>query len=168
MDREPNRLASSNWDTTKSLSDLAKAILASKSKLLDWINSSVVLVLPESYSRLIPSLAISAAFSWALVASNTLLEDWNFDQALEISVFILFLVSWRINWYLCLLKEDFLIEEIFSPPLIIGQVIVALTVSWSVSSIVELKSLFSDLEKFIDAEGESLAFSIFNSLADIS
>ena len=67
-----------------------------------------------------------------------------------------------------MLKEDFLIEEIFSPPLIIGQVIVALTVSWSVSSIVELKSLFSDLEKFIDAEGESLAFSIFNSLADIS
>ena len=40
----------------------------------------------------------------------------------------------------------FLIEEIFSPPLIIGQVIVALTVSSSNSSIVELKSLFSDLE----------------------
>ena len=63
MDKEPSCLASSNWDTTKSLSDLAKAILASKSKLLDWINSRVVLVLPESYSKLMPSLAISAAFN---------------------------------------------------------------------------------------------------------
>jgi hypothetical protein len=56
----------------------------------------------------------------------------------------------------------------FSPPLIIGQVIVALTVSWSVSSILELKSLFSDLEKLIEAEGENLAFSIFSSLIAIS
>jgi hypothetical protein len=34
-DNDPSCLASSNWDTIKSLSDLAKAILASKSKLLD-------------------------------------------------------------------------------------------------------------------------------------
>ena len=47
---------------------------------------------------------------------------------------------------LCLLKDDFLIEEIFSPPLIIGHVTVALTVSLFNSSIVELKSLFSVFE----------------------
>ena len=41
--------------------------------------------------------------------------------------------------------------------------IVALTVSWSVSSTVELKSLFSDFDKFNDADGDSLALSIFNS-----
>ena len=63
-----------------------------------------------------------------------------------------------------MLKVDFLIEDIFSPPLIKGQVIVAFTVSSSFSSIVELKSLFSDFETFIEAEGESLAFSIFNFL----
>jgi hypothetical protein len=44
------------------------------------------------------------------------------------------------------LKDDFFIDDMFSPPLIIGQVTVALTVSLSVLSIVELKSLFSDLE----------------------
>jgi len=168
MDSEPSCLDSSNWDTIKSLSDLAKAILASKSRLLDWINSSVVLVLPESYSKVIPSFAISAAFNCALVASSTLLEDWYFDQALEISVLILFFVSCNINWYLCLLYEDFFIEEIFSPPLIIGHVIVALTVSWSVLSIVELKSSFSDFEKFNDADGENLDLSIFKSLTAIS
>ena len=59
-------------------------------------------------------------------------------------------------------------EEIFSPPFIKGQVIVAFTVSSSFSSIVELKSLFSDFETFIEAEGESLAFYIFNFLSDIS
>ena len=142
MDSEPSCFESSNWDTIKSLSDLAKAILASKSKLLDWINSSVVLVLLESYSKVIPSFAISAAFNCALVASSTLLEDWYFDQALEISVLILFLVSCNINWYLCLLYEDFFIEEIFSPPWIIGHVMVALTVSGSILSIVERKSSF--------------------------
>ena len=103
IDKDPKCLASSEWDTSKSLSDLANAILASKSKLLDWINSSVVLVLPESYSKVIPSLAISAALSWAFVASRLLLEDWYFDHASEISVFILFFVSWSISWYRCLL-----------------------------------------------------------------
>ena len=59
-------------------------------------------------------------------------------------------------------------EEIFSPPLIIGQDIVALTVSSSFSSIDELKSLLSDLETLIDAEGDNLALSTFNSLIAIS
>ena len=138
MDKIPIFFANSNWDTMKSLSDFAKAILASNRRLLDCINSKVVLVLLESYSKVIPSFAISAAFNWALVASNTLLDDWYLDHELEISEVILFLVSWSINWYRCLLYVDFLIEEIFSPPLIIGQVIVALTVSSSISSIVEL------------------------------
>ena len=146
MDNVPICLASSNWDTMKSLSDFEKAILAFNNKLLDWISSRVVLVFPESYSKVIPSLAISAALSWDFVASSTLLEDWYFDQALDISVLILFFVSLSINWFLCLLNEDFLIEEIFSPPLMIGHVMVAFTVSSSISSIVELKSLFSDFE----------------------
>ena len=75
IDSEPSSLESSNCDTMKSLSDLAKAILASKSKLLDWISSSVVLVLPESYSKVIPSLAISEAFNCAFVANKTLSAD---------------------------------------------------------------------------------------------
>ena len=146
MDKEPICFASSNWDTIKSLSALAKAILESNKRLLDWITSRVVLVFPESYSSVIPSFAISAAFSCDLVAWRTLLEDWYFDQELDVSVVILFFISWRISWKRCLLKDDFLIEDIFSPPLIIGHVTVALTLSLSRSSIVELKSLFSDLE----------------------
>ena len=65
-------------------------------------------------------------------------------------------------------KADFLTDEIFSPPLIIGQEIVALTVSSSFSSIVELKSLFSDLETLIDADGENRALSMFKSFTEIS
>ena len=67
-----------------------------------------------------------------------------------------------------MLRDDFLIVEIFSPPLIIGQVMVALIVSSSFSSTVELKSLFSDLETVIEADGEILAFSMLNSLTEIS
>ena len=97
-------------------------------------------MLPESYSKVMPSLAISAAFSCAFVASSTLLEDWYSDHAFEISVIILFFVSCSINLDFSLLYENFFIDEIFSPPLIIGHVIVAFTVSWSVLSIVELKT----------------------------
>ena len=137
-DKVPSWKASSNLEIMKSLSALAKAILESKSKLLDWITSRVVLVLPESYSNVIPSLAISAAFNWDSVAINTLSDDWYLDHALVVSVPTLFSASSANNKDLCFFKDDFLIEEIFSPPLIIGQVIVALTVSWSSSSIVEL------------------------------
>ena len=76
MDNEPTWLTSSNWEMIKSLSALAKEILAFNRRLLDWISSKVVRVLPESYSRVIPSLAISAALSWAWVAARTLFEDW--------------------------------------------------------------------------------------------
>ena len=75
-DKVPSWNASSNLEIIKSRSALANAILASKSKLLDWMTSRVVLVLPESYSNVIPSLAISAAFNWASVAVNTLSDDW--------------------------------------------------------------------------------------------
>ena len=50
-----------------------------------------------------------------------------FDQALEVSVLILLFVSCNNNLNFSLLYEDFLIDEIFSPPFIIGHVIVALT-----------------------------------------
>ena len=39
------------------------------------MTSRVVLVLPESYSKVIPSLAISAAFNCDLVASRMLFAD---------------------------------------------------------------------------------------------
>ena len=168
IDNDPSCLASSNWDTMKSLSDFAKAILASKSRLLDWINSRVVLVLPESYSSVMPSLAISAALSCAFVANKTLFDDWYFDHEFDVSVITLFSVSCKVSWARCLFKADFFIDEIFSPPFIIGQVIVALTVSSSFSSIVELKSLFSDFETLIEADGDNLAFSILKSFFEIS
>jgi len=133
-------------EITKSLSALANAILASSNKLRDWMTSRVVLVFPESYSKVIPSLAISAAFNWASVAVSTLSEDWYLDQAFVVSVIALFSASFDKSKYLCFFKENFLIDETFSPPFIMGQVTVALTVSLSISSIVELKSLFSDLE----------------------
>ena len=143
-------------------------ILASNSKLLDWITSRVVLLLPESYSRVIPSFAISAALSWAFLASRTLLEDWYSDHAVDISAATLFFVSFNINCALCLSKEDFLIDEMFSPPFMIGQVIVALTVSSSWSLIEELKSLFSDFEILIEADGDNLDLSILSYLIEIS
>ena len=161
-------LISSNWDTIKFFSASANEILASSKRLLDWMTSKVVLSLPESYSSEIPSFAISAALSWALVASSMLFEDKYLDQKLEVSLKTLFLVSCKISWWRCLSKDDFLIAEIFSPPLIKGHVIVALIVSSSFSSILELKSLFSDLDTLIDAEGDNLAFSISRSFTDIS
>ena len=75
-DNSPRTDKSSNLDIAKSLSALALEILAFRSKLLDWITSSVVLVLPESYSKVMPSLAISAALTWAFVAFKTLSAAW--------------------------------------------------------------------------------------------
>ena len=65
-----------NWDIKKFLSELAKFILEFNKIVRDWITSKVVLLLPDSYSKVIPSLAISAALTWDLIESNTLLEDW--------------------------------------------------------------------------------------------
>ena len=64
-----------NWDIRKFLSELAKFILEFNNIVLDWITSKVDLSLPASYSRVIPSLAISAALSWDKVASKTPLEE---------------------------------------------------------------------------------------------
>ena len=65
-----------NWEIRKFLSEVAKLIRDSNKIVLDWIISNVVLLLPDSYSKVIPSFAISAAFTWDLIESNTLLEDW--------------------------------------------------------------------------------------------
>ena len=64
-----------NLETIKFLSALALATLAFKSRLRDCITSRVDLVLPDSYSKVIPSLAISEAFTWAWVDFKTLSED---------------------------------------------------------------------------------------------
>ena len=66
----------SNLDIAKSLSAFALLILAFNRRLLDWITSRVVRVFPESYSNVIPSFAISAAFTCAWVDFKTLPEDW--------------------------------------------------------------------------------------------
>jgi len=68
-----NRL---NWDIRKFLSELAKFIFEFNKIDRDWITSSVVLLVPDSYSKVIPSFAISAAFTWALIESRTPFEDW--------------------------------------------------------------------------------------------
>ena len=64
-----------NWDIRKFLSELAKFILEFNKMVWDCITSNVVLLLPDSYSWVIPSFAISAAFTCDLIESNTLLED---------------------------------------------------------------------------------------------
>ena len=65
-----------NWDIRKFLSELAKFILEFNKIVRDWMTSSVVLLFPDSYSKVIPSFAISAAFTWDLIESKTLFEDW--------------------------------------------------------------------------------------------
>ena len=112
-DNDPTCLASSNWEIIKSLSACEKAILALSKRLLDWITSKVVRVLLESYSWVMPSFAISAAFSCALVASSTLFEDWYLDQILDVCDATSFFVSCKISWKRCLFNVDFL-EDIGS------------------------------------------------------
>ena len=65
-----------NWDIRKFLSALAKLILEFNRIDRDWITSKVLLLLPDSYSKVIPSFAISEALTWDLIESKTLLEDW--------------------------------------------------------------------------------------------
>ena len=64
-----------NCDIKKFLSEVAKFILESNKIARDWITSKVVLLLPDSYSKVMPSLAISAALTCALIESKTLFED---------------------------------------------------------------------------------------------
>ena len=142
----PTWLSNCNFETMSSFFAFAWDILASKSKLLDCITSRVVLVFPESYSKVIPSLAISAAFNWAAVETRTLSADWKKDQEFAVWVFISFFLSSNNRLFFSFLCLNFLIDEKFLPPCIIGHEIVAFTVSCSSSSIVELKSLFSVFE----------------------
>ena len=62
------------WDKRKFLSESARLILASRRIEFDCITSSVDLPVPDSYSWVIPSFAISAAFTWDLTDVKKLLE----------------------------------------------------------------------------------------------
>ena len=65
-----------NLDIRKSLSEVARFILEFNKIVRDCITSKVLLPLPDSYSRVIPSFAISAAFTWDSIEFKTLWEDW--------------------------------------------------------------------------------------------
>ena len=58
--------------------------------VLDWMTSNVDLPRPDSYSTVIPSLAVSAAFTCTLTELNKLFEDWKLDHAL--ATFVLFVL----------------------------------------------------------------------------
>mgnify|MGYP003312834424 CR=1 FL=1 len=73
---KPIDLSKLNWERMKFLSESAKEIWAFNKREFDWITSNVVLFEPLLYSATIPSLAISAAFSWASVEVKTLSADW--------------------------------------------------------------------------------------------
>ena len=127
-----------NFEVIRSRSAFAWSIRAFSNRLLDWITSRVVLVFPESYSNVIPSLAISAALTCASVAIKTLSADWYEDQALVVEDLTWFAVSCKIKLLFSFLNLDFFRDATFSPPFIMGQVTVAFTDSSSISSTVEL------------------------------
>ena len=102
-----------NWEIKKSLSELAKFILEFSKIVRDWITSRVVLPLPDSYSKVIPSFAISAAFTCDLIESSTPFEDWYFDHALVTSVSFFFLLSWSKSSFWFLISWDFLKLNIY-------------------------------------------------------
>ena len=72
----PTADKSLNLDIRKFFSEFSKFILEFNKIVRDWITSKVVLLLPDSYSRVIPSFAISAAFTWDSIEFKTLWEDW--------------------------------------------------------------------------------------------
>ena len=65
-----------NCDMRKFLSEVARFIREFNNMVPDWITSKVVRLFPDSYSRVIPSLAISAALTCDSIDVKTLLEDW--------------------------------------------------------------------------------------------
>ena len=75
-DKLPTATINFSFEIIRSRSAFAWSIRAFSNKLLDWMTSSVVLVFPESYSNVMPSLAISAALTCASVAIKTLSADW--------------------------------------------------------------------------------------------
>ena len=64
-----------NWEIRKFLSELARLILESSKIVRDCITSNVVLFVPDSYSKVIPSFAISAALTCDSIEFNTPFED---------------------------------------------------------------------------------------------
>ena len=166
--KRPTDFKSSNCDNRRFLSELARLILAVKRIVFDWITSSVVLPSPVSYSTVIPSWAISAAFTCARTEDNKLSEDWNLDQALATFVSLVLTALSKSNCFrfckFLLLSRD---AEFF-PPWNIGHEISALTVSCSLSSYDELKSSdFEDLAEIV-AEGENSERAILTSFSDWS
>ena len=159
-DSLPVSAKSLNFVTIKSRFASELLILESSRKDLDWITSSVVLVLPESYSKVIPSFAISAAFTCEDVDNRTLFAEIYSDHAFVVEVLTLSFLSSNRSLFLDFICLAFFISEKFLPPLISGHLIVAFKVSLSTSSMDELKSLLSDFVKLSEADGESLAFSI--------
>ena len=63
------------WARIKSRSEFAKEILASNNIAVDWMKSRVLLD-PLWYSSVIPSFAISAAFTCALIEARILSDVW--------------------------------------------------------------------------------------------
>ena len=80
--KRPIDLSKLNCERIKFLSESALVINALSNKELDCITSKVVLPTPLSYSAVIPSLAISAALTWASTEDNKLWLDKKFDHAL--------------------------------------------------------------------------------------
>ena len=67
-------MTKNNLKVVKSTKDQEMDI-KEKNKALDWITSKVVLE-PLSYSAAIPSLAISAAFTWTLTEFKKRGKKW--------------------------------------------------------------------------------------------
>ena len=72
-----------NLDIRNFFSEFAKFILEFNKIVLDWITSRVVRLFPDSYSKVIPSLAISAALTCDLIDVNKLFEDEIFFKYLK-------------------------------------------------------------------------------------
>ena len=102
---------------------------------MDCITSNVDLPpIPDSYSAVIPSLAISAALTCSLTEFNKLFEDCKLDHALATSVSFVLIALSSSNFFLFFKLLLLLSEEVFLPPLKIGHEIVAVATSLSLSS----------------------------------
>ena len=97
-------------------------------------------MLPVSYSRVIPSFAISAALNWAVVASKTPFDELYVVQAFAVSMFTWSDISLKRSCFSSTVNFAFFTEDRFFPPLKIGHLTVAFTSSLSLSSTVVLMS----------------------------
>ena len=78
--------------------------------------TSKVVLDPLSYSAAIPSLAISAAFTWTLTEFKKLSEDSRLDHALATFVSFVLTASSKSNLFLAVKFEFLLIVDLFFPP----------------------------------------------------